>query len=115
MNHNTQHGESGSAATSDPNPSQGTAPEGSGQREKERNLTVQPDVAETRRAVNIIVGSFGVVELRVPKAGQLGTISGYFDNPEALAKAAVEADGNGPGVYVTLNPVNPALSPARRI
>jgi hypothetical protein len=52
----------------------------------------------------------GVHELRVPNAGRQGTISGYFDNPAALLAAALEVDAQGPpGVYFTLNPVNPAL------
>lgn len=38
-----------------------------------------------------------------------GTVSGYFDNLEQLARAAYEADGTAPGIYVTLNPVNPDL------
>jgi hypothetical protein len=49
-------------------------------------------------------------EVRVPKAGRLGTISGYFNNVDALVNA-LEALSNEEyeGVYYTLNPVNPAL------
>jgi len=36
-------------------------------------------------------------------------MSGYFNDPEALANAALECDGRGVGVYVTLNPVRPEL------
>ncbi len=50
-----------------------------------------------------------VVELRIPKAGRLGTISGYFDNFTELAAAVEKHSGNFEGVYYTLNPVNPAL------
>lgn len=52
-----------------------------------------------------------VHELRVPKAGRRGTISGYFDSPEAMAEAAerLDADESIKGIYATLNPVNPAL------
>ncbi len=50
-----------------------------------------------------------VVELRVPKAGRHGTISGFFNNGKALAAAAAELSGQYPGVYVTLNPLAPEL------
>ena len=57
----------------------------------------------------IMVPGF-VYELRVFGAGEYGTISGYFDDAEKLAHAAVELDGEGwPGIYVTLNPVVPSL------
>jgi hypothetical protein len=50
-----------------------------------------------------------VYELRIPKAARYRTVSGYFDNVDALAEAATTWDGKAPGVYVTLNPVKPAL------
>ena len=52
-----------------------------------------------------------VHELRVPKAGRERTISGYFDDPVALAKTAAELDATGQyaGIFITLNPCNPAL------
>ena len=49
-----------------------------------------------------------VYELRVPKTRQ-GTVSGYFDDLKALYRAAQELDGKVPGLYVTMNPTNPAL------
>jgi hypothetical protein len=61
------------------------------------------------RAAQLIMAPGGVYELRVPKAGCLGTLSGYFDNPEALARAAVGLDGLHPGIYITLNPCRPEL------
>lgn len=50
-----------------------------------------------------------VWELRIPKAGRYGTASGYFNDPEAFAKAVLKYNGKAPGIYFTLNPVNPAL------
>ena len=50
-----------------------------------------------------------VHEVRVPKAGKDGTISGYTDNLETLARLAIRSDGKAAGVYWTLNPVLPAL------
>ncbi len=50
-----------------------------------------------------------VAEIRVPKAGRDGTISGYFDNFDTLVRSAMSLDGKGTGTYVTLNPVDPAL------
>jgi len=50
-----------------------------------------------------------VRELRSPKYNKYGhTLSGYFDSPAALAKAAVDYDGKA-NLYITLNPVNPTL------
>jgi hypothetical protein len=54
-----------------------------------------------------------VAELRVLDAcrgkNRLGTVSGYFDHPRCLAQEAAKFSGLAPGVYFTLNPVNPAL------
>ena len=48
-----------------------------------------------------------MVELRAFKGREV--VSGYFDDGEALARAASELDGRGSTVYVTLNEVNLAL------
>jgi len=50
-----------------------------------------------------------VYELRIPKAGRHRTVAGYFDDIALLANAAAQWDGKAAGIYVTLNPVNPAL------
>lgn len=49
-----------------------------------------------------------VYECRAPRTHR-GTISGYFDDPDCLYQAAQQYDGKVPGLYVTMNPVNPAL------
>ena len=51
----------------------------------------------------------GVVEIRVLKAGKLRTVSGYFNDGDAAAKAAEYWSGKAPGVYITMNPVSPDL------
>jgi hypothetical protein len=50
-----------------------------------------------------------VYELRALRAGEHGTISGYFDDVEKLAPVAVELDGNGYPIYLTMNPCVPGL------
>lgn len=61
-------------------------------------------------AVRAIFTTGGVHELRIPKAGRFRTISGYFDNPDALATEAAKLDTQGyPAVYITANPCLPAL------
>jgi hypothetical protein len=47
-----------------------------------------------------------VYELRAPKCGKNGTISGYYDDLDKLAKAAemVAEQYSAPAVYLTLNP-----------
>lgn len=49
-----------------------------------------------------------VKEIRVLKTTK-GTVSGFFDDNERLAKNAVEYDGKVPAIYFTLNPVKPDL------
>ncbi len=70
------------------------------------------DFEEIRRTLLLLRAGDEVVELRVPKTHTNdGVVSGYFDNIEALARAAHTEDGiaRGAGVYVTLNPVTPDL------
>ena len=63
------------------------------------------------RAAELIMEPGFVYELRIPKAGREKTISGYFDDPLKLARCAAELDeaGKYAGIYITLNPCNPAL------
>ena len=49
-----------------------------------------------------------IIELRVPGTSQ-GTQAGYFDDPALLTQAALDLDRQGPGIYITLNPLNPEL------
>lgn len=49
-----------------------------------------------------------VVEVRIPKTAREGTVSGYFDDHEALARSVAARNGDI-AVYWTLNPVVPAL------
>lgn len=62
---------------------------------------------EIDRAVGTLFEANAVVELRAFKEQQ--TVSGYFDDHEALAQEAARLDGQGYAVYVTLNEVNTAL------
>src|SRR6266404_2145156 len=64
--------------------------------------------AEVRKAVGVLFDDPDtVVELRVPEVPKAGTVSGYFDgrHRSELVEAACFWSGKGPGVYVTLNPV----------
>ncbi|HEX3037278.1 MAG TPA: YfjI family protein [Thermodesulfobacteriota bacterium] len=49
-----------------------------------------------------------VVELRIPDTPQR-TVSGYFDDMQALCNAAVKYSGRVPGIYISLNSVNKDL------
>jgi hypothetical protein len=68
-----------------------------------------PAREEIRRACRLLMRPGDVHEVRVPKAGKRGTISGYFDDPEILVNAVLPLDGTVAGIYITLNPANPAL------
>ena len=63
--------------------------------------------AEISRAVETLSNPGDVVELRALKNGT--TAAGYFDNPEALSEWAAKLAEQGFSVYVTANPVVPAL------
>lgn len=65
------------------------------------------NTSEIRRAIEILFEAGNVVELRAFKDRR--TISGYFDDHEDLAEQAERLEGRGFAVYVTLNPVEPAL------
>jgi len=67
------------------------------------------DLSEIRRAIAVLYRPGDVIEVRAPKAGRDGTISGYFDDPEQLALAVYALDGKAPGVYLTLSPLRPEL------
>jgi hypothetical protein len=63
-----------------------------------------------REGLAVLFDPADVVELRAldcPRGNS--TTSGYFDDFDKLAEAALSLSGRCPGVYVTLNPVNPAL------
>jgi hypothetical protein len=72
----------------------------------------QPDRAEIVRAVRRIAAPGQVVELRALNVAPTGrrpyTLSGYFDDPERLAIEAARIL-KAQGVYMTLNPPNPAV------
>jgi len=65
--------------------------------------------AEIMKALSVLHSHGEVIELRAPKAGRAGTVSGYFDAPAALAREALGWENRAPGVYVTLHAIEPAL------
>jgi len=66
-------------------------------------------VTPTEAGLRLLLEPGATVELRVPKAGRARVISGYFDDPQAMAREATRLDGRHPGIYFTCNPVKPAL------
>ena len=70
----------------------------------------QRRIAEARRSLELLHEAGSVFEIRALHVGRVKTVSGYFDDLEAAAQAACDVDGRkAVGVYVTLNPCNPAL------
>ena len=70
---------------------------------------VAADPAEIRFALAVLFEPGAVVELRIPHTGRTRTVSGYFDDMDALTRAAARWSGRARGIYVTLNPIQPAL------
>jgi hypothetical protein len=70
----------------------------------------QPDLSEIQRGISALFSPGDVVEVRILKT-KAGTVSGYFDDFEAMAQATFEADRQylPYGIYYTLNQLNPAL------
>jgi hypothetical protein len=71
------------------------------------------DAAEVRKALARIIKSGAVFEVRALDATlsanrRPATISGYFDNPDACV-AALKKLAGAVGIYITINPVDPAL------
>lgn len=66
------------------------------------------NISAIKQALNLLFQPGDVVELRCLKTRK-GTISGYFDDFERLARVSASLNGNVEAVYVTLNPVNPDL------
>ncbi len=62
-----------------------------------------------RKALTLLCEPGEVAELRILHTGRTGTVSGYFNDVEAMAQAAAQWSGRAPGVYVTLNPCSAAL------
>ena len=61
-------------------------------------------------ALDVLAGPNQVIELRIPKPRKgRGVVAGYFDDHQRLAEAALRWDGKAEAIYVTLNPINPAL------
>jgi len=72
-------------------------------------LKKQPAIdAVVREALDLLLEPGTVTELRALGKTQ-GTVSGYFTDCAAMAKAAARLSGKAEGVYFTLNPVNPVL------
>src|SRR5262245_59262220 len=71
------------------------------------------DVDEVRRALTILVEPKSVFEVRALEAQlsserRTGIVSGYFDNVEDCVKQLSRLT-SARGIYVTLNPLDPAL------
>lgn len=71
----------------------------------------QRPVDVIRSALALFAQPGDVIEVRVPKVGgrKSNNASGYFSDLDAAAKAAARYDGKAAGIYVTVNPVDPAL------
>ena len=75
------------------------------------------DEAEVRKTLARIIKHGAVFEVRALDAKlsthhRAGTVSGYFNNPDSCISELGKLT-NAKGIYVTLNPVNPALLAGR--
>jgi hypothetical protein len=70
-------------------------------------MTVDMDMLQQTAALLLRPGM--VTEMRILHTPRSGTISGYFDDPQAFIQAAQQWSGKAPAVYALLNPCAPAL------
>ena len=75
---------------------------------KNQHTTKSANVTEIRSGLSLLLEPGSVSELRVLGSGH-GTVSGYFNDFEAMARCAAELSGKAEGVYFVLNPINPIL------
>ncbi len=69
---------------------------------------LRADPAAIAEALRQLILPGAVTELRMPGTTH-GTVSGYFTDLEALARAGATGSGKAAGVYITVNPVRPEL------
>ena len=74
----------------------------------------QADVAEIRRALDLLAVPGGIVEIRAPDVpigrGKPITVAGYFSDLDKAAQAAADLDARkAPCVYLVLNQAHPGL------
>ncbi|MEZ5590142.1 MAG: hypothetical protein R3F53_05335 [Gammaproteobacteria bacterium] len=72
-------------------------------------MKFESNLADIRRTLELLHPAGTVFEIRILKTGRKKTVRGYFDNVDAAAKNCHYWNGKAPAIYVTLNPVNPAL------
>lgn len=74
------------------------------------------DPEKVRQAIEVLVEPSSVFEIRCLEATNdyrfKRTIAGFFDNADAAAQALADIE-SAKGIYITLNPVNPALHSIR--
>jgi len=61
-----------------------------------------------KAALDLIHPDGTVFEVRIPKS-RAGTISGYFNDKAVAAALIAKENGKHQAIYVTMNPVKPAL------
>jgi len=76
---------------------------------KNQKLSRADVVALIRESLSVLAAPGQTVELRIPGLQGKRTDSGYFNDFDLLAKVAASYEGKAEGVYITVNPVQPAL------
>lgn len=66
-------------------------------------------VGQIRRTLAILAEPRQTIELRIPGLQGKRTDSGYFNDVDKLAAAAADYENRAEGIYITVNPVQPAL------
>jgi hypothetical protein len=65
---------------------------------------------EIKASLHVLFGAGQVVEVRMPDTPRARcTTAGYYNDFERLPREVARFAGRGPGIYVTLNELNPAL------
>ncbi len=76
---------------------------------KNQKLSRAEIVALIRHTLSVLAQPGQTVELRIPGMQGKRTDSGYFNDFDKLAAIAATYENRAEGIYITVNPVQPAL------
>jgi hypothetical protein len=72
-----------------------------------KDATLQ-QVMSIKAALDLVHANSPIFEIRIPKTKH-GTIAGYFNDTAVAAALIARESGKHPGIYTTVNAINPAL------
>src|SRR5476651_2386898 len=66
-------------------------------------------IEDIRQSISLFLAPGAILEVRAPNSWSDGVLSGYFSDPEKLEHAILAVNGKAPGIYATINHVDPQV------